>query len=328
MIHHNSFAASLERYLGETLHDRVHLKAFEGEKNLPAFLKHGYRLFEARIVGRRCVVLAARHNVATPSDIAKHVQLVRSAVDAIVVFAAPSVTAYYRSRLIGQGVGFIVPGNQLYIPELATDLREHFRAVKSRHSEGLSPAAQAVLFHHLLHLDAHSTPSTIAKRLRYSPMSVGRAFDDLVALNLAKTERRGKGKYLTFNADGWKLLKSARTLLRSPVRSVKHVRNLPSAAKLKRAGETALSELTDLSRPKTNTYAVAASDWQAVEKAFDIVEVDEGDSDIAVETWTYDPVGLSDAPVVDPLSLYAQFSNHRDERVSMAAEKLLERLTW
>ena len=103
LIHHDSFAASLERYLGETLHDRVHLKAFEGEKNLPAFLKHGYRLFEARIVGRRCVVLAARHNVATPSDIAKHVQLVRSAVDAIVVFAAPSVTAYYRSRLSAKG---------------------------------------------------------------------------------------------------------------------------------------------------------------------------------------------------------------------------------
>ena len=78
-------------------------------------------------------------------------------------------------------------------------------------------------------------------------MSVGRAFDDLVALNLAKTERRGKGKYLTFNADGWKLLRLARTLLRNPVWSVKHVRNLPSAAKFKRAGETALSELTDLS---------------------------------------------------------------------------------
>src|SRR5436190_285935 len=79
-----------------------------------------------------------------------------------VVFAAASVTAHNRSRLIGQRIGFIVPGNQLYIPELAMDLREHFRASKSRHADGLSPAAQAVLFHHILHLDLNATtPSAI-----------------------------------------------------------------------------------------------------------------------------------------------------------------------
>ena len=34
------------------------------------------------------------------------------------------------------------------------------------------------------------------------------------------------------------------------------------------------------------------------------------------------------AHIVDPLSLYAQFHDHRDERVSMAAERLLDGISW
>ena len=59
-----------------------------------------------------------------------------------------------------------------------------------------------------------------------------------------------------------------------------------------------------------------------------VVEVDETEAESGVETWSYDPAGLSDGRLVDPLSLYAQFRDYSDERVSMAAEKLLESLSW
>lgn len=324
-----AFIGRLERYLRETLHDPIRAHLFEGAISLPAFLERTYKFYESLIAGQRCVFLVAGKNVATPSDIAKHVALVRSAVEAIIVFAAPSLSAHNRSRLIAQGIAFVVPGNQLYIPELAMDLREHFRAPKLRTADGLSPAAQAVLFHHVLRLDQFATtPSAIAERLHYSAMSIGRAFDDLVAVGLAKAEKRGKERYLQFNADRRALLPAARALLRSPVRSVKYIRNGRPVPNLKRAGESALAELTDLSRPKTDTFAIAARDWNAIAEGFDLIEVNENEADLAVETWSYDPAGLSDAPVVDPLSLYAQFWNHGNERVSMAAEKLLESLSW
>lgn len=324
-----AFAEALKRYLWETLHDKVRVDEIDGTISVPTFLERSYSFYKARIVGRQCILIAARENIATPADIAKHVSLVRSAVDAIVIFAAPSLSAHNRSRLIVQGVAFIVPGNQLYIPELAMDLREYFRAPKPRGAEGLSPAAQAVLFHYLLRLDEFATtPSAIAGRLRYSPMSIGRAFDDLVAVGLAKTEKRGKERHLYFNADRREFVDSARPLLRSPVRTIKHVRNDRPVPNLKLAGESALAELTDLSRPRTETFAVVASDWRAIAESFDLIEVDEFEETFAVETWSYDPAGLSDGPVVDPLSLYAQFRDHRDERISMAAERLLENVLW
>ncbi len=326
-----TFAGTLEGYLGDTLHDdSIKVKRFGRVASLPTFLERTYKFYESQIAGRRCIFLAAGEHTAPPSELAKHVGLIRSALDdATIILAVPSLSAHNRSRLIAHGIPFVVPGNQLYIPDLAMDLREHFRAPKPRSSDGLSPAAQAVLFHYLLRLDeSATTPSAIAKRLRYSAMSVGRAFDDLVAAGLAKAERRGKERHLQFERDRRALLEAASTLLRSPVRSVKHVKGRSVAHHLKLAGERALAELTDLMRPPRDTYAVAANNWKAIAEAFGLVEVDEYEESYAVETWSYDPAGLSDGPVVDPLSLYAQFRDHRDERVSMAAEKLLENLPW
>ncbi|MEY9404506.1 hypothetical protein ACVME8_001943 [Bradyrhizobium diazoefficiens] len=323
------FATALERYLGDTLHDRVLVGEFANADSLPSFLERAYTFYETQIAGRRCVFLAALNSAATPSDIAKHIGLVRKSIDAIVIFAAPSLSAHNRSRLIGQGVPFVVPRNQLYIPELAMDLREHFRAPRQRHEDGLSPAAQAVLFDHLLRHNENATiPSLLAARLRYSAMSIGRAFDDLVASGVALTEKHGKERHIRFKYDGRQLLEAARDLLRSPVRAVRFVRGAHFQAPLKQAGESALAALTDLSRPMIVTYAVAASDWKAIAQTSGLVETTRDQADLVIETWSYDPAALSDTDTVDPLSLYAQFRDHRDERVSMAAEHLLENIKW
>jgi hypothetical protein len=326
----DALSEELERYLRETLDDRVDIEPLKIPARMPAFIERLYNLLQARIAGVYCVILATREmSTTTPTEITKHVALVRSTVDAIVVFAAPAISAHNRSRLIQQRTGFIVPGNQLYIPELALDLREHFRALKPRPSQALSPTAQAVLFHHLLHREEQTIrPSAIAQRLHSSAMSVGRAFDDLTGLKLARAKRYGKERHLTFNTEGRQLLESARPFLRNPARTVRYIRSLPASASLKRAGESALAEMTDLAKPRTHTYAVTASAWQSVVGTLGLTEVDENESDIAVETWSYDPGTLSSGPVVDPLSLYAQFYNHRDERVAMAAESLLEQIRW
>ena len=322
-------ATALQRYLEDTLHEPARVNALDGAPSLPSFLSRMYSFLEGHVAGRRCIFLATADNTATPSDIAKHVALVRPTVDAIVVFVAPWLSAHNRSRLIGQGVPFVVPGKQLYIPDLAMDLRERFRTAKPRRAPGLSPAAQAVLFHRLLRLDqTATTPSLVAVQLHYSAMSTGRAFDELVGAGLAHTERHGKERHIRFQAEGRQLLDTAHDLLRSPVRTEKFVRDAHAPPPLKHAGESALAELTDLSPPPLPAFAVAASEWKIVAQTHELVETDRDRASHIVETWSYDPAALSTAHIVDPLSLYAQFRDHRDERVSMAAERLLDGMPW
>lgn len=323
------FPKALERYLGELLHERIDVRPFEATRSLPSFIGRTYELYEARILGRHCVIVAKLDGTGTPADIAKHIDLVRNATHATVAFAAMTISAHNRSRLIGQGVPFIVPGNQLYIPNLVIDLREHFRAPRHRQADGLSPAAQTVLFHHILHRDRRvTTPSLLAERLHYSAMSIGRAFDDLVGTGLADTVRQGKERHIHFKAEGRHLLEEATPYLRSPVRSMKFVRGSAFGTHLKLAGETALSHLTELASPRIDTFAVAARDWKAISQTADLVETDREEADCIIETWSYDPAALSDTNTVDVLSLYAQFRDHRDERVAMAADLLLENLPW
>ena len=159
-------------------------------------------------------------------------------------------------------------------------------------------------------------------------MSIGRAFDYLVDTGLAHAEMHGKERHIRFKSEGRQLFDAAHDLLRSPVRTTKFVRDGHIVGPLKHAGESALSDLTDLSPPLRDTFAVAARDWKAVAQTCGFVETDPEQAAYIVETWTYDPADLSDARTVDPLSLYAQFRSHRDERVSMAAERLLEGIAW
>ena len=159
-------------------------------------------------------------------------------------------------------------------------------------------------------------------------MSIGRAFNDLIDSGLAHTERYGKERHIRFKAEGRELFDAAHDLLRSPIRTEKFVRDGHVAPPLKHSGESALAELTDLSPPPLDAFAVAASDWKTIAQTRGFVETGRGQAAHIVETWAYDPAGLSTARTVDPLSLYAHFRNHRDERVSMAAERLLKEIAW
>ena len=324
-----AITAALQRHIENTLHEPARVAALEHAPSLPSFLSRMYSLLEGHIAGRRCIFLATAENTATPSDIAKHVDLVHPAVDAIVIFVAPWLSAHNRARLIEHGVPFVVPGKQLYIPDLAMDLRERFRTPKVRSAAGFSPAAQAVLIHRLLRLDeTATTPSLVAVQLHYSAMSIGRAFDDLVGAGLAHTDRYGRERHIRFQIEGRQLFDAAHDMLRSPVRAQKFIRDCRAAPPLKLAGESALAELTDLSQPPLPAFAVAASDWKKISQNHYLVETDRDQASQIVETWSYDPAALSTARTVDPLSLYAQFRDHRDERVSMAAEQLLDGMPW
>ncbi|MGI9228903.1 MAG: hypothetical protein ACR2P9_03490 [Gammaproteobacteria bacterium] len=323
------FVATLEQHISHTLHYPIRVAAVGVAPSLPVFMGRMYQFYEGHLFGKRCIFLVSLGDATTPAEIAKHIGLVRAVEDAIVVYAAQSLSAHNRARLIKHGISFVVPGNQIYFPELEMDLREHFLTIRKIHTARLSPATQTVLFHHLLRLDSAAiTPPLLAAQLHYSAMSIGRAFNDLAATGFAHIERRGRERHIQFDSERRRLLNAMRDFLRNPVRSERFVRGRPVKGVLKLAGESALSELTELSAPPITTFAVVASDWEKIAQDHNLIEVGLREADCIVELWAYNPAALSDSSTVDPLSLYAQFHDRRDERVAMAANKLLEDIAW
>ena len=120
--------------------------------HLPLFITTAYRFFATNLFGRRFVlaVQGEDQEAATPVEYATHANLIRKALNIDVAMVLLGLPAYVRNRLVRQGVPFVVPGRQLFLPPMAVDLKErHTRPVRDDRRV-LSAPSQLVLLHHLI----------------------------------------------------------------------------------------------------------------------------------------------------------------------------------
>lgn len=323
------FGDLIQGYLIEVLHVDFRVEGIDCPGALPNFYRSIYTFYQTTIFSEKCIIIATKDEGVTPAQIAKHIAVVGSKVGGIILFAAPSLSAYNRDRLIKHAVSFIVPNNQLYIHKLAIDLRERLVTSNAQSVNHLTPGAQAVLFHHILRInETATTQSEIAKDLNYSVMTIGRAFEILEALSLAKTRKVGKERHIYFTEDRKMLYERALPLCRNPIRSRKYLEAVSGLPEMKLSGENALAELTDLSESTIVVFAVSPNFWKDQLTKYDFVEVDASSADLVIEVWNYDPSALSADKTVDPLSLYVQYWNHPNERVAYSAEQLMKGISW
>ncbi len=302
--------------------------------DLPAFFTGIYEFTPFQLLERRCLAAVPRDaSSLSPAAIRKHFDVVAGRSDALCIYVASDCTATMRARLIEQRVPFIIPGNQLYVPELAMDLRERFVRRETAKPEQLGPAAQATLLYVLLQPDvARTTLQDLATRLPYTPMTMTRVANELEAAGLADVERIGRNRWLSFDADKKSLWNRALPMLTSPVSHTDWVvlpKVGPDMRKLRLAGETALAASTDLGAPSTTCRATRAEAWRDLKK-YGVVAVPYAEmANTALQIWRYDPAALSTTGAVDPLSLYLSLRDrHSDDRIALALDELMETLPW
>ena len=326
---------NLDIYLSKTLHVHIsHSPVDSG--SLPLGITADYNIAGCKIVSRECVLLIEKpHSEKTPAAIALDIKKVQDITERLAIFVTDAMSAYWREQLISKLTAFIKVGQQCYIPQLAMDLREHFRKRLLRPQEvRFSPVAQLVLFYLLLRCSPDtvqdSTPSRLADRLGYSPMSIGRAYQELAAHDLCEIHRQGREKHLHLVKSKSNIIDRARPYLISPVRKTLYLDKFRELVPhLHLAGESAMAEYTMLSPPSVPVWAIDTQRWKrgtARQVWHDAVDP-EGATHI-VEVWHYNPTLLSDDRTVDPLSLYAQFNSSDDPRLRGEAEVLLEKSLW
>lgn len=320
-----------ERYLKEVLDVQVAFKPWIGGNRLPAVLRNLYAFFEARINDVPCLIMRdlAREEIS-PATVRKHMALVREKWDADIVYVRDRITSYNRKRLVEQKIPFVVPGNQMYLPMLGIDLREHFRKLQVE-TPRFTPATQALIIHVLRREDWETriTPAAAAHDLGYTTMSMTRAFNELEAANLDQVVQDGRQRVLTTSIPRKALWEKALPFLRNPVKKRIHAllpkNPLPGPV----AGLTALARQTDLAEPDHDVYAVSRDKWKALKAKSKVVELPVPEPDaVEIEIWGYDPELFAEHGIVDPWSLYLSVKDHQDERIEAALEQMMRGVQW
>lgn len=332
---------NFERHLRETLSLSVTPKKWAEANNLPFFLKDQYAFFQVSLLDTPCLLMVTRDKEEQPpATIRKQMLQVRGKWSGEVVYVCPSATAYNRKRLIEQKVSFVVPGNQMYLPLLGIDLREHFKQIRAGAPGKFSPSTQAVVMYHLLNGTGQSyTPSRLEKLLRYvgydnaekkySAMTLTRTFDELQSLGLGNVAAEGRERVLHFGEDKRKLWEQAREFMRSPVTRRVYIQPVKKRWAGVAAGLSALAHYSMLVPPANPVYALGTNDWKVMKILNTIVELSvEEPQSYEVEIWNYSPLLFQKNGVVDHFSLYLSLKDSTDDRVQSALEKMMEDIAW
>jgi DNA-binding MarR family transcriptional regulator len=316
----------VRQYLLETLGVTVSPSRWPAERRLPLFLRRQYSFYGTEILDLPCLLMVDRgETYPAAASIRKHVDHVRSKWAGEIVYVRGQVVAYQRKRLIEQKVPFIVPGNQMYLPMLGIDLREHFRGAR-RVSPALSPATPVVVLHALLRNGERTYRlAELAEQLGYSKMTMTRAFNELDAVGLAHVSVRNRQRHLALKGARQGLWQEALPLLRSPVKQRRHIRSRAEEQIGLVAGLSALARYSMLAAPAIPTVAISRDLWKTLRRGDGFTETVADDPESKeVEVWTYDPGLLGQGQLVDRLSLFLSLKDTEDERVQAAMEEMME----
>ena len=320
----------LERYVHDALGVSVKTTPWSGVGQLPPVLRERYRFAKVELLGLRALlVIDANSEEQSPATVRKHLDMLQTKQHTDLIYVRGQVTAYNRKRLIEQKVSFIVPGNQMYLPMLAIDLREHFRRIREE-APTFSPSTQVVVLHAMLREAGRVLiPAEMAPLLGYSAMTMTRAFDELETARLAEVTVRGRERCLRFHGDRREIWEKAQPFLRPPVNTRLFIRRIDGAEGATCAGLTALAHYSMLAPPAYTTYALSREEWKTLRQQHKISEVPAQDPDVSeIEVWWYSPARFAEHGIVDRLSLYLSLKADHDERTEAALEEMMEKFKW
>ncbi|UBM61558.1 hypothetical protein LA303_09035 [Candidatus Sulfidibacterium hydrothermale] len=316
-------------YIQEITGQKINLERVSKKevKNIPIYILNDYTIWKGKLFGKTIFFLEKiSPGHFTPLQYEKQMGLLEKKLQNPIVFVLPEIKSYDRNRLIRRRINFIIGNKQIFIPHLLVDLKEY--RVKPLQSTFLQPAAQVIVLYHLQRQSLNEmTYKQIAGLLQYPYLTISRAVENLLLLEICKTEGK-KEKKVIFKTDKKELWEKALPLMRTPVKKKVFInQNLPNNMVFK-TNINALAFYTDMNDDGHKYYAVNHQDFLNLKKEKKIKTISNYDGDYVIELWRYNPGKLTVNNYVDPLSLYLCYKDTADEREEMALEQLLESVKW
>lgn len=318
----NDYICSLIRYLENLLGEKVIVKALDKSTVacLPIYITSVYKLYTLRLFGKDLILLCNTGEMQfAPAQIRRQKELVESKTGKTSVFAFETVASYNLQRLIIQRVNYIIPGKQLFIPDMLLDLRP-LKGTQANNDTIPAIAQCMVLYHLQVRSLAGKTAREIAELFGVSYPNVNRAFrwlKDKEFITLAGD----RTKSVSFNHGHEALWEAIKPHLMNPIERT--VFTDATLDDVQISGINALSRYTLINDETRETYAVSKERFKEL-----AVATDKEFGTNSIEIWKYNPGHLSENGLVDRLSLYLTLKDNEDERIQIELESMIDKMKW
>lgn len=231
-----------------------------------------------------------------------------------------------KNALVKNRVPFVdLPGN-VFLPFMGIVLRDIYRKQLVK-ADKMMPATQMVFLELLYMEDEESAlKSEVAKKLNLTKTSITRATAQLEEMGLIQQVKSGTEISIKRNHPRKEYYEKAVAYLINPVQKVITIMRYEATFESLSAGETALSQVSELNPPRIEERAIYKG--EEVIDQLEIVDARYEDLDacLNVQLWKYNPSCFAKEGRVDPVSLACTFKGNEDERIEMSIEELLEEL--
>ena len=311
-------------YITEILELKVVRKQWADEHSLPYFLTDKYMFELVLLDDYKCLFVKPKGALGTINTIKKHIIAVNKVCDCNIVFELDKITRQKRKSFIEAKIPFVVADKQLYLPFLGIALRENFDSEKPTGfvSESLLPSAQMLLFLFIYEKCKPLYLTEAAKTLHLTSMSVSRAANQLIELNLLSAKTHNRSKILYCETGVKELFEKAKRYFINPIRKNAYIDKSQVSDKMFVSGLSALSKQGMLNMPQTETYGTT----EAIKEFNCSPVLIDTDKQCELEFWKYDGTLLSKENQADMLSLAICFAENADERIQSEIETLLEKV--
>lgn len=319
----------MKKYLAEIFGISVKIENWDGKSKLPLYLRNKREYFVLSMGNMQSVLMKNNSDNFNVSSFEKEMQEIEKYAEMSVILWLDVVSTYQRNALVKNGIPFIVPNSQIFVPELGMSLKE-FCAGKREKVEKISAAAQFLLLY-FIYQKKHEekSQSKIAEYLNMSAMNVSRAVQELQELGLVESRKEGTSKVIKSVATGKELYQLSSEYLQSPVQKKIYVSLKYFDMDLPFAGETALAKKSMLNYPKCTVFAMDKKLVKNIPQEAIVEPKLMTDNDyIEIELWKYNPSVYISDEMVDIVSLVQSLKDVEDERVEMQIEEIMEEYEW
>jgi DNA-binding Lrp family transcriptional regulator len=296
-------------------------------KKLPLYLRHGYNYGLLEISGNP-FLLVEEGNISskTVGQLKKQAKTIYQQTNLPVVFVLYSQSSQMRRNMIKNRLSFIVPENQIYLPDLLIFLKDNIRQTYS-FSEQLTPSAQLLILYHLqVECLEEFSFKEIAEKLGYSPKTITKIAEELKIKKICQITG-AKEKRFVFGIDRKQLWKIAEPQMQSPIIK-SYFTSRKENEDFCKSGDMALAHYTFISNTGKEAYAVPKKVFEKLKTKDHWEYLDEVEGDVQIEVWKYNPRILSTDGYIDPLSLYLCYREDTNERVEAEIKELIDKRIW